>query len=85
MPFIELRRADEGTTVKYVPAWMPGAGFQKKAGAWKKSVLEMRDAPFEAVQKALVSAKLFMNFKSVLSECNMRWREQHLHASFPTC
>ena len=34
---------------------MPGAGFQKKAANWKKYVLEMRDAPFAAVQKALVS------------------------------
>jgi hypothetical protein len=41
--------------VKYVPDWMPGAGFQKKAANWKKYVLEMRDAPFAAVQKALVS------------------------------
>ncbi|KIJ60731.1 hypothetical protein HYDPIDRAFT_98167 [Hydnomerulius pinastri MD-312] len=41
--------------LKYVPAWVPGAGFQKKAAAWKKSVLEMRDAPFEAVQSALAA------------------------------
>ena len=40
--------------VKYVPEWVPGAGFQKKAAVWKKYVLEMRDAPFTAVQKALV-------------------------------
>lgn len=41
--------------VRYIPAWVPGAGFQKKAAIWKKYVLEMRDAPFIAVQKALVS------------------------------
>jgi|SRR6267154_2053791 len=41
--------------VKYVPAWVPGAGFQKKAAAWKRAVLSMRDLPFHAVQKALVS------------------------------
>lgn len=41
--------------MKYVPEWVPGAGFQKKAANWKKYVLEMRDAPFTAVQKALVS------------------------------
>ncbi|KAH7890379.1 cytochrome P450 [Phlebopus sp. FC_14] len=39
--------------LKYVPGWVPGAGFQKKAAMWKTAVLEMRDAPFEAVQKAL--------------------------------
>lgn len=42
-------------TVKYVPAWVPGAGFKKKAAIWKKAVLSMRDLPFRTVQKALVS------------------------------
>lgn len=46
---------DYVSTVKYVPDWVPGAGFQKKAANWKRYVLEMRDAPFAAVQKALVS------------------------------
>lgn len=46
---------DYNATVKYVPGWMPGAGFQKKAANWKKYVLEMRDEPFAAVQKAFVS------------------------------
>ncbi|KAF8128421.1 cytochrome P450 [Boletus edulis] len=41
--------------LKYVPRWVPGAGFQKKAANWKKYVLEMRDAPFVAVRKALVA------------------------------
>ncbi|KIJ06205.1 hypothetical protein PAXINDRAFT_20589 [Paxillus involutus ATCC 200175] len=40
--------------LKYLPEWMPGAGFKKKA-TWKESVFEMRDAPFEAVQKALAA------------------------------
>ncbi|KAH0828605.1 cytochrome P450 [Lanmaoa asiatica] len=39
----------------HVPGWVPGAGFQKKAANWKKHVLEMRDAPFAAVQKALAA------------------------------
>jgi hypothetical protein len=52
----EARRCqtDQHMAVKYLPEWMPGAGFKKKA-TWKESVFEMRDAPFEAVQKALVS------------------------------
>jgi hypothetical protein len=41
--------------VKYVPEWMPGAGFKKKAKAWKKAVLEMRDVPFDVVTKWVVS------------------------------
>ncbi|OAX41845.1 cytochrome P450 [Rhizopogon vinicolor AM-OR11-026] len=41
--------------LKYVPAWVPGAGFQKKAAAWKRAALSMRDLPFQAVQKALAN------------------------------
>jgi hypothetical protein len=53
--------ANRNATVKYVPGWVPGAEFQKKATIWKKYVLEMRDAPFTAVQKALVSAFFFQH------------------------
>ncbi|KZT25573.1 cytochrome P450 [Neolentinus lepideus HHB14362 ss-1] len=38
--------------LKNVPAWMPGAGFKRKAAQWKKTLYEMRDAPFEAVLAA---------------------------------
>ncbi|KAG1721199.1 cytochrome P450 [Suillus paluster] len=41
--------------LKHVPAWVPGAGFQKKAAAWKRAVLSMRDLPFQAVQEALAN------------------------------
>ena len=32
--------------LKYVPAWVPGAGFQKKAAAWKLSTTAMRNLPW---------------------------------------
>lgn len=51
--------------LRHVPAWMPGAGFQRKAREWKKVVLEMRDAPFLAVQTAMV------NQVSSLQSCSM--------------
>ena len=41
--------------LKYIPAWVPGAGFQRKAATWKKITNEMRDAPFDAVLSAVVS------------------------------
>ncbi len=40
--------------VKHVPEFMPFAGFKRKAREWRKAVLEMRDAPYEAVKNALV-------------------------------
>ncbi|KAJ8689905.1 hypothetical protein PTI98_012762 [Pleurotus ostreatus] len=39
--------------LKYVPAWFPGASFQKKAKEWKKVTLEMRDAPFNSVAASM--------------------------------
>ena len=40
--------------LKYVPTWMPGAGFKRKAKEWKALATEMMDSPFEAAQKAIV-------------------------------
>jgi hypothetical protein len=42
-------------TVKYVPSWFPGAGFQKKAAEWKVLAEEMPSKPFRAVKEAVVS------------------------------
>lgn len=40
--------------VRFLPSWVPGAGFQKKATAWKKDFDELREAPFAAVKEMLV-------------------------------
>lgn len=40
--------------LKYVPEWMPFAGFQKKAKAWKKLALRMVNVPFEAAKTNIV-------------------------------
>ncbi|KAF8880681.1 cytochrome P450 [Infundibulicybe gibba] len=37
--------------LKYVPAWMPGAGFKRKAAHWRSLVHKMTDEPWEAVQE----------------------------------
>jgi hypothetical protein len=42
------------SVVKYVPQWMPGAGFRRKAAEWKLATHEMRDSPFQAVKVARV-------------------------------
>ncbi|KAF8510589.1 cytochrome P450 [Gautieria morchelliformis] len=39
--------------LKYVPEWVPGAGFKKKARIWRKSTIEMSSVPFTAVKKAM--------------------------------
>ncbi|KAF9531309.1 cytochrome P450 [Crepidotus variabilis] len=40
--------------LKYVPAWMPGAGFQIKASSWRAAATDMVNIPFAATQKAVV-------------------------------
>lgn len=41
--------------LKYVPAWVPGAGFQRKAKAWKKLARDMVQAPYATFKKDMVS------------------------------
>ncbi|KZV94618.1 cytochrome P450 [Exidia glandulosa HHB12029] len=36
--------------LKYLPEWIPGAGFQRKAQEWKRLAVQMRDATFDLVQ-----------------------------------
>ncbi|KZP19033.1 cytochrome P450 [Athelia psychrophila] len=39
--------------LRYVPAWVPGAGFQVKAKEWKEISMELLNAPFAAVKKSM--------------------------------
>jgi len=41
--------------LKYVPSWMPGAGFKRKAKEWNSWATDMREIPFKAAQSAIVS------------------------------
>lgn len=42
--------------LKYVPEWVPGAGFQKKAREWKKLARAMIEVPFAAAKENIVSS-----------------------------
>ncbi|KAF8514691.1 cytochrome P450 [Hysterangium stoloniferum] len=41
--------------LKYIPEWMPGAGFQKEAKAGRKMILDTTEVPFKAVKDMLSS------------------------------
>lgn len=45
--FIRLRFV---SSVKYVPEWVPGAGFKRQARLWRNDVVAMTDTPFSAVK-----------------------------------
>jgi len=39
--------------VKYVPEWVPGAGFKRKAREWRAFVDYFAAAPFDTVKKGM--------------------------------
>ena len=41
--------------LKYIPSWMPGAGFKRKAAHWARANEEMCEKPFLHVKDQLVS------------------------------
>jgi hypothetical protein len=45
-------------SLKYLPSWMPGAGFKKKARVWKKKMEDFVDRPYEYVKNSMVSVRL---------------------------
>ncbi|EGO28626.1 hypothetical protein SERLADRAFT_413459 [Serpula lacrymans var. lacrymans S7.9] len=46
------------TSVKYLPEWMPGAGFKRRAAVVRKLVRAMMQTPFEMVKKKKVAVTL---------------------------
>lgn len=42
--------------LKYVPDWMPGASFQKKAKMWRKLQEDLRELPYAEGVKIFVSS-----------------------------
>lgn len=44
--------------LKYIPAWLPGATFQKIAARWKQNVNDMADIPHQYVKDQMVKYRL---------------------------
>ncbi|KAF8877175.1 cytochrome P450 [Infundibulicybe gibba] len=41
--------------LKYVPEWMPGASFKRKAREWHEHATKMIEAPFAVIQRTIAS------------------------------
>lgn len=54
--------------LKYVPAWLPGAGFKTKAQKWRELVISGKTMPFEAARIVRVRA-IFL----ICNACNMTY------------
>ena len=53
---------DSFPILKYVPSWLPGAGFQKKAALVREVTNTMAEKPFRHVQEQLVQVQFFFFF-----------------------
>lgn len=53
-------------TVKYVPAWFPGAGFKRTAQEWKKHLENVVDKPYAFVHRRMNSGKFQPSYLSNL-------------------
>lgn len=42
--------------LKYVPSWMPGAEFKRKAAYWRRLGNDVSDKPFDYVKETVVSS-----------------------------
>ncbi|KAF8523771.1 cytochrome P450, partial [Hysterangium stoloniferum] len=54
--------------LKRIPEWFPGAGFQRKAKIWKKTVLDMPTLPFQWVKNELAAGTAKPSLTATLLE-----------------
>lgn len=45
---------DTFSFLKYVPSWIPGAGFKKDALEWRRQLSSMQDTPFTEMKRRMV-------------------------------
>ncbi|KAF8213148.1 cytochrome P450 [Mycena galopus ATCC 62051] len=50
--------------LKYIPSWLPGAGFKRKAKIWAKSSLAVRDIPFENLKASIAAGTAVPSFSA---------------------
>ncbi|KDQ08290.1 hypothetical protein BOTBODRAFT_139179 [Botryobasidium botryosum FD-172 SS1] len=75
-------------SLKYVPAWLPGAGFKRQAARWKKSLLDTLDDAFAMVHSRMAAGtqtpSLASHLLSTMSdkgeEETIRWTVLSVHA-----
>ncbi|KAJ6624555.1 cytochrome P450 [Mycena sp. CBHHK59/15] len=52
--------------LKYIPSWMPGAGFKRKAKLWATHLTEVTEKPFKFVQDQMAQGSARDSFTSIL-------------------
>ncbi|KIM50598.1 hypothetical protein SCLCIDRAFT_1225241, partial [Scleroderma citrinum Foug A] len=57
--------------LKYIPEWVPGAGFQRQAREWKALMDQVTDVPYNFVKSQMEAGMALKSFTSVLLEGRM--------------
>lgn len=70
------------TTVKYVPSWLPGAGFQTKAKEGRKWATALKDTPFKALKEEMVNEPSMTNWAHSLILCQAKGQAKPSFGSF---
>lgn len=75
--------------LRYVPSWLPGAGFQKKAASWANTLSEMVDQPHNFVKQQMAAGVAPISFSSTFleskglsdeEEFDLKWSAASLYA-----
>ncbi|TFK43282.1 cytochrome P450 [Crucibulum laeve] len=54
--------------LRHIPAWCPGASFQRKATAWSSTLSDMVERPYNFVKEQMASGNATASFSSTLLE-----------------
>lgn len=72
---------DSVPILKYVPEWVPGAGFKRKAREWKGVFDELRERPYQFVKNQMEAGTAPKSFMSILLDSRTSSSsEEELHA-----
>jgi len=67
-------------SVKYLPDWFPGTGFKRTAVAWRKTLMDSADKPFEFVKRQIAQRTNKSSYVSKLfaqNDGNLSLEEEH--------
>ncbi|KAK7034643.1 hypothetical protein VNI00_012285 [Paramarasmius palmivorus] len=60
--------------LRYVPAWVPGAGWRRQAEAWYQVTKSMINLPFGAAKEKIAQGTILPSFTSL---CHQKYQESH--------
>jgi hypothetical protein len=62
--------------LKYVPDWMPFAGFKRKAKEWRKLAMAMVENPYKAGKEKIVSTGVTLSYRLTVPHHNFICQER---------